>query len=384
MNHPAHQPTESLAGWRAAPATPGTALADVDTPALLLDLDAMEHNMASVHARIRAAGISVRPHAKAHKSIDIARRQIAAGARGICCQKPSEAEVFVRAGILDILITNQVVGPQKCERVARLASQARIGVCVDHLEQVRQIGEAARANQVRVEVLIEVDIGHGRCGIASASDALTLARALQPYSGNLVFGGIHAFRGSAQHMRDPAERSQAVSKAVAQLKEIVAALEGEGLNCITVTGGGTGTYMLEAGSDLYTEVQPGSYVLMDTDYAANRNVGDTPMLRHALFGLCTVISVHPGHAVLDGGLKAFAVDQGLPRVLHAGWTVKSLSDEHTVILRGDEAAPLNVGDKVRMIPSHCDPTVNLHDWLIAVRGDLVEEIWPVSARGALF
>jgi D-serine deaminase-like pyridoxal phosphate-dependent protein len=384
VSPPADTPIETLESWRAAPAAPGAALADVDTPALLVDLDALEHNLTAVHDRIHAAGISVRPHAKAHKSTDIARRQIAAGARGICCQKASEAEVFVRAGISDILITNEVVGPRKCERVARLASRARIGVCVDHLEQVRQIGEAARTHLVRVEVLIEVDIGHGRCGITAAGDALTLARALQPYRSQLVFGGIHAFWGSAQHMREPTERSQAVSHAVAQLRDIVGALEGEGFPCSTVTGGGTGTYMLEAESRLYTEVQPGSYVLMDTDYAANRSLGETPPLRHALFGLCTVISVRPEHAVLDGGLKAFAVDQGLPRVVHAGWSVKSLSDEHTVILRGREAAPLSVGAKVRLLPSHCDPTVNLHDWLVAVRGDVVQELWPVSARGALF
>jgi D-serine deaminase-like pyridoxal phosphate-dependent protein len=381
---PADAPIESSESWRAAPAAPGTALADVDTPALLVDLDALEHNLAGVHGRIHAAGVSVRPHAKAHKSTDIARRQIAAGARGICCQKASEAEVFVRAGISDILITNEVVGPGKCDRVARLASRARIGVCVDHVEQVKQIGEAARRHLVRVEVLIEVDVGHARCGIASTAEALTLARALQPYDGQLVFGGLHAFRGSAQHMREPAQRSQAVSDAVAQLREIVRALDGEGFRCATVTGGGTGTYLLEAESSLYTEVQPGSYVLMDTDYAANRTLGDTPALRHALFGLCTVISVRPDHAVLDGGLKAFAVDQGLPRVLHEGWTVKSLSDEHTVILRGREVAPLSVGAKVRILPSHCDPTVNLHDWLVAVRGDVVQELWPVSARGALF
>jgi D-serine deaminase-like pyridoxal phosphate-dependent protein len=135
---------------------------------------------------------------------------------------------------------------------------------------------------------------------------------------------------------------------------------------------------------LYTEVQPGSYALMDTDYAANKlEVGSAP-LRHALFGLCTVISMQPGHAVLDGGLKAFAVDQGLPRIELAGWSVKTLSDEHTTIVPGPDAVPLQVGDKVRMIPSHCDPTVNLHDWLIAIRGDVVQQAWPVLARGALF
>lgn len=384
MTKPAAPSPDTNQDWRAAPATIGMPIAAIDTPALLVDLDALEFNLASVHDRILAAGVAVRPHAKAHKSVDLARRQIAAGATGICCQKASEAEVFVRAGFTDILITNEVIGRQKCERVARLASGARIGLCVDHPEQVRQIGEAARAQGSRVELLVEVDIGHGRCGVEDAAAALALARAIKSHDGSLLFGGIHAFRGSAQHMREPGERAQAVSAAVLKVTGIVRALEGEGFSCPTITGGGTGTYLLEAGSRLYTEVQPGSYVLMDTDYAANRNAGDMPPLRHALQALCSVISVHSSHAVLDGGLKAFAVDQGLPRILHAGWSVKSLSDEHCVVVREPGALPLELGDKVRLLPSHCDPTVNLHDWLIAVRGNAVEEIWPVSARGALF
>jgi D-serine deaminase-like pyridoxal phosphate-dependent protein len=384
MKMPTFATAESAETWRAAPAKVGMPVAAVDTPALLVDLDALEFNLACVHDRVRADGIAVRPHAKAHKSVDLARRQMAAGASGICCQKASEAEVFVRAGFNDVLITNQVIGQHKCARVARLATMARIGLCVDHLEQVRQIGDAARAAGALVEVLVEVDIGHGRCGVADAAEALTLARAIKSYDGNLLFVGIHAFRGSAQHMRAPEQRAEAVSAAVLKLSAIVAVLEGEGFRCTTITGGGTGTYVLEAGSRLYTEVQPGSYVLMDTDYAANREAAGMPPLRHALQALCSVISVHSGHAVLDGGLKAFAVDQGLPRMLHAGWSVKSISDEHCVVLRESGAAALEVGDKVRLLPSHCDPTVNLHDWLIAVRGGVVEEVWPVSARGALF
>jgi D-serine deaminase-like pyridoxal phosphate-dependent protein len=376
--------SDASATWRTAPAAIGMPVAAIDTPALLVDLDALEFNMASVHDRVHAAGIALRPHAKAHKSVDLARRQIAAGAIGICCQKASEAEVFVRAGFDDVLVTNQVIGQQKCARVARLARRARIGLCVDHPEQVRQIGDAARAAGSLVEVLVEVDIGHGRCGVADATEALALARAIKSYNGNLLFGGIHAFRGSAQHMREPEERAAAVFAAVHKLAGIVVALESDGFACATITGGGTGTYALEAASRLYTEVQPGSYVLMDTDYAANREASGMPPLRHALQALCSVISVHAGHAVLDGGLKAFAVDRGQPRILHAGWSVKSISDEHCVVLREDGALPLEVGDKVRLLPGHCDPTVNLHDWLVAVRGGVVEEIWPVSARGALF
>ncbi|WP_076592743.1 DSD1 family PLP-dependent enzyme [Herminiimonas arsenitoxidans] len=369
---------------QAAPAATGDLLDSVDTPALLVDLDAFEDNLARVHTRILQAGLQVRPHGKAHKSPAIAHKQIEAGAHGICCQKVSEAEVFVDAGIQDVLITNQIVGMRKVDRLAALAGRAHIGVCVDHPIQVEQLGDAVVKEGTHIDVLVEVDIGHGRCGVANAFEAIDLARTIQQYHPHLRFVGIHAFRGSAQHMRQPQERAAAVTSAVEKVRGIVQELEAAGFACTTITGGGTGTYMHEASSTLYTEVQPGSYVLMDTDYAANKlEEGSTP-LQHALFGLCTVISVQAGHAVLDGGLKAFAVDQGLPRIQLAGWSVKTLSDEHTVIIPDDTATPLHVGDKVRLIPSHCDPTVNLHDWLIAFRGKTVEHAWPVSARGALF
>lgn len=370
---------------QAAPAQIGDVLDHVDTPALLVDLDAFEDNLTRVHARVLQAGLKVRSHGKAHKSPAVAHRQLAAGATGICCQKVSEAEIFVQAGIRDVLITNQIVGLRKVTRVAALAAHATIGVCVDHPLQIEQIGDAATHQGSHLDVLIEVDIGHQRCGISNAHEAVDLARTIEQYRPHLRFAGIHAFRGSAQHMRQPQERAAAVASAVEKVRGIIAELEASGFPCPVVTGGGTGTYMLEASSSLYTEVQPGSYVLMDTDYAANTSAPDEAPLRHALFGLCTVISVQAGHAVLDGGLKAFAVDHGLPRLQFPGWSVQTLSDEHTVIVPDQPGAPaLKVGDKVRLIPSHCDPTVNLHDWLIAYRGQTVEETWPVSARGALF
>ncbi|MNR79391.1 D-threonine aldolase [compost metagenome] len=369
---------------QAAPAQAGDLVDHVDTPALLVDLDAFEDNLARVHTRVLQAGLKVRSHGKAHKSPAIAHRQLAAGASGICCQKVSEAEIFVQAGIKDVLITNQIVGLRKVSRVAALAAHATIGVCVDHPKQVEQIGDAAARQGSHLDVLIEVDVGHNRCGISNAHQAIDLARTIEQYSPHLRFAGIHAFRGSAQHMRQPQERAAAVNSAVEKVRGIIHELETSGFPCTTVTGGGTGTYMLEASSSLYTEVQPGSYVLMDTDYAANTPEADSAPLRHALFAICTVISVQAKHAVLDGGLKAFAVDHGLPRLQFPGWAVQTLSDEHTVIVPEDGAAPLHVGDKVRLIPSHCDPTVNLHDWLIAFRGQTVEEAWPVSARGALF
>jgi D-serine deaminase-like pyridoxal phosphate-dependent protein len=367
-----------------APGAIGSAIQEVDTPALLVDLDALDFNLETVHARIRQAGLEVRPHAKAHKSPAIALRQIASGAHGICCQKLSEAQVFAAAGVQDILVTNQVVGLLKTRRAACLSKSTRLAVCADHPLPVTQLAAAARAADTVIGVLVEVDIGHGRCGVTSPEEALAVANAVRDSTPHLEFRGIHAFRGSAQHMRDPDSRANAVTAAVSLLRQHVALLEQSGFDCATITGGGTGTYPFESDSGLYTEVQPGSYILLDSDYAANRTELGGRALRQALYGWCSVISTRPGQAVLDGGLKAFSVDQGLPAIDRKGWTTKSLSDEHAIVVSTPGAALLEVGDKVRMIPSHCDPTVNLHDWLIAVRSERVQEVWPIAARGHLF
>jgi len=375
---------EDLPDWHQPPGQIGSSIHSIDTPALLVDLDAMEFNIQAVHSRVFAAGVSVRAHAKAHKSVDIARLQIDAGAIGVCCQKASEAQVFVEAGIENVMISNEVFGQTKADRIAKLARHARISVCTDAIVQIDQLASAVQANNTKIEIYIEIDIGHGRCGVSTPEAALQLARAIASYSPHLSLAGIHAFRGSAQHMRDPGERKNAVNFAIQRLKSIITLLEKNGYPISVVTGGGTGTYELEAASGIYTEVQPGSYVLMDTDYASNKSADGVPTLRHALFGLCTVMSVCDTHAVLDGGLKAFAVDLGLPKMVLPGWTVKSMSDEHTVIVPDANTELLQIGDKVRLIPGHCDPTVNLHDWMLAIRGQIIEEIWPVSARGALF
>lgn len=364
-----------------APAVPGLALSDVDTPALLIDLDAFEANLVQVHDRLRAAGVRVRPHAKAHKSPDIVRRQLAAGAQGICCQTLAEAEAFAAAGVADVLVTNELVGAAKAARAARLAASIRLGVCVDHPLQVRQLGTAARAQGAYIELLIEVDVGQGRCGVVHPDEALALAGEIAAQAPALRLAGLQAYHGGAQHLRTPAERAAAIEGACRRVRAVVERLAANGHACQHVTGGGTGTHHLEAASGLYTEVQPGSYVLMDVDYAANQPADGVPALRHALYGWCSVISARPGRAVLDGGLKSFATDHGPPRVLHDGWTVEGLSDEHTVITGGPDAAPLALGDKLRLLPGHCDPTVNLHDWLVAVRGDTVAELWRVAARG---
>lgn len=378
----------ALCGPPPAPARAGHSVAQIDTPALLVDLDALQRNMDAVHARILAAGLRIRSHGKAHKCPPIALLQIAGGAHGICCQKLGEAEVFASWGIHDVLVTNQLVGEAKAERAARLAGRVRLAVCADDPVQVEALAAAAARHGTCIEVLVELEVGQGRCGVAGPGAAVALARAIAAHAPALRFGGLHAYRGSAQHLREPAARQSAVEDACARVREAVAALAAAGLPCDTITGGGTGSYAYELASGLYTEVQPGSYVLMDVDYAANQPEPGAAPLAHALQGLCTVISAQPGRAVLDGGLKAFAVDAGLPRVLAPGWKVASVSDEHTVLVP-DPAAPetpqpLAVGQRLRVLPGHCDPTVNLHDWLVAIRGEQVEAVWPVAARGALF
>ncbi|MFP5460634.1 MAG: DSD1 family PLP-dependent enzyme [Gammaproteobacteria bacterium] len=366
------------------PAAPGDPLEAVDTPALLLDLDAFEANLQAVHSFVAARGGRVRAHGKAHKCPEIARRQVAAGAVGLCCQKVGEAEVFVRAGIRDVLVSNVIVGESKARRLAELARGARIGVCVDSPLQVEQLGAAAREARAPLELLIEIDTGMMRCGVREPAEALELARAIEAHRPWLSLRGLQAYQGRAQHLRSPEERADAIAKAADRVALFRGALEVEGHRCAEVTGGGTGTYPLELASGAWTEVQPGSYVLMDADYAANASAPGAPALRQALEVLCTVITARASHAVLDGGLKAFAVDSGLPVLPGSGWRVRGLSDEHAVIVPGEGARPLAVGEKLRAVPGHCDPTVNLHDWIVAHRGGRVEQAWPIEARGALF
>jgi D-serine deaminase-like pyridoxal phosphate-dependent protein len=257
-------------------------------------------------------------------------------------------------------------------------------VCVDGALQIEQLGRAARAQGTTIEVLIEADVGAARCGVGDADEAIALARAIEARRPFLVLRGLQAYHGPAQHLRSAQERAVAIGLAAARAAKIANALRGEGFAIAEICGGGTGTYAYELGSEVYTEVQPGSYVLMDTDYGANQPDPDVPLLAQALGVWCTVITSRPGHAVLDGGLKAFAVDSGLPRVLEPGWTTRGLSDEHAVIVPHGQARPLEVGEKIRLVPGHCDPTVNLHDWLVAHRGDRVEAVWAIDARGALF
>lgn len=375
------------------PAAPGDPLDRVDTPALILDLDAFEANMAALHGHAAARGVRVRAHGKAHRCPGIARLQLDAGAIGICCQKVGEAEGFAAAGIGDILISNEIVDDAKLARLARLAQDVRLAVCVDHPDAVRALGHACASRGARVDVLIDLDVGHGRCGVAGAEQALALARLIAGAGPALRLRGLQAYHGSAQHLRMPAERAAAIAAAARLAAQARDALRAAGFGCDEISGGGTGTFAHEAASGVYTEIQPGSYALMDLDYRANQADPAVPAMRQAIGVLVSVMSVHRSRAVLDGGLKAVSVDSGPPAIRLAGWQVRGVSDEHTVIEpvdadasraglpRSVPAAP-GLGARLVLDPGHCDPTVNLHDWVVAIRNDRVEQVWPVLPRSA--
>ncbi len=363
----------------------GMPLADVDTPSLILELGAFERNLARLKESLANATVAVRPHAKSHKCPEIALRQIALGAVGVCCQKVSEAEAMIDGGVADVLIANEVVGAPKLERLAALAKRARIAVCADDAGNVAALDAAARAAGVKLDVLVEINVGANRCGVEPGAAAVALARRIAEAK-SLRFGGLQAYHGSAQHLRGVGERRAAVDAAVAKVKATLAGLDAAGIRCPKVTGAGTGTYAFEAASSVYTEIQPGSYIFMDADYAKNEwTESGIPRFEHSLFVWTTVMSrTTPDRAIVDAGLKASSVDSGMPRVAAAdGAEYVRASDEHGV-LKLNGAAGYAVGDQLKLIPGHCDPTVNLYDDLVCVRDGRVEAIWPISARGALW
>lgn len=368
------------------PADIGIAVDDVDTPALLVDLDALERNLARMADAAKAGGVALRPHAKTHKDPVIAHMQIARGAVGVCCQKVAEAEVMVNGGVGDVLVANEIVGAQKLRRLAALARRATISVCVDDPSQVAALEEAAAEAKAPLGVLVEINVGGNRAGVGPGEPAVALARRVAAAS-SLRFRGLQAYYGAAQHMREDGERRAAIASAVAAVGETRALLKRGGLPCDVITGGGTGTYPLEANSGIYTEIQPGSYVFMDVDYARNRRADGSSFadFEQSLFVLTTVMSrVSPERAMVDAGLKALGTDSGMPVVDgRPDLTYARAADEHGRLELAADARPLRLGDKLRLVPGHCDPTVNLHDWYVGIRNGVVEAVWPVAARGAI-
>jgi len=371
------------------PALPGMAEADIQTPCLVLDLDALERNIVKMGDFAKSHGVRHRVHGKMHKSVDVALfQERLGGSVGVCCQKVSEAEVFARGGIKDVLVSNQVRDPAKIDRLARLPKLgARTICCVDDIANVADLSAAAVKHGTEIECLVEIDCGAGRCGVRTTPEVMAIAKAIDAAPG-LKFAGIQAYQGAMQHMDLYADRKAKIEMAVAQVKDAVDALAGLGLPCDIVGGGGTGSYYFEGTSGVYNELQCGSYAFMDADYGRILDKDgkriDQGEWENALFILTSVMShAKADKAICDAGLKAQSVDSGLP-VIYGRTDVKYVkcSDEHGVI--EDPNGVLKVNDKLRLVPGHCDPTCNVHDWYVGVRGGAVEVVWPVSARGKAY
>ena len=371
------------------PAKPGMDEADIQTPCLILDLDALERNITKMGDYAKAHGMRHRVHGKMHKSVDVAKLQEKlGGAVGVCCQKVSEAEVFVRGGIKDVLVSNQVRDPLKIDRLAQLPKLgSRIIVCVDDIANVTDLSAAAVRHGTELEVFIEIDCGAGRCGVTTTEAVVAIAKAVDAAPG-LKFTGIQAYQGAMQHMDKYEDRKAKLDTAIAMVKDAVEGLRAAGLEPELVSGGGTGSYYFESNSGVYNELQCGSYAFMDADYGRILDKDghriDQGEWENAFFILTQVMShVKADKAVCDAGLKAQSVDSGLP-VVYGRTDVKYIkcSDEHGVM--EDPAGVLRVGDKLKLVPGHCDPTANVHDWYVGVRGGKVEVVWPVSARGRAY
>ncbi len=371
------------------PAVPGMDEADIQTPCLVLDLDALERNIKKMGDYAKAHGMRHRVHGKMHKSVDVAKLQEKLGGSvGVCCQKVSEAEVFARGGIKDILVSNQVTDLAKIDRLARMPKLgARVLVCVDDPENVANLSAAAVKHGTQIECLVEIDCGAGRCGVTTTQDVVNIARLIDAAEG-LKFAGIQAYQGAMQHMDSYEDRKAKLDVAVAQVADAVQGLKAQGLECDIVGGGGTGSYYFESNSGVYNELQCGSYAFMDADYGRILDKDgkriDQGEWENALFILTTVMShAKADKAIVDAGLKAQSVDSGLPTIFgRDDVTYLKCSDEHGVV--GDPTGVLKVNDKLRLVPGHCDPTCNVHDWYVGVRGGKVETLWPVSARGKAY
>ncbi|HKZ53859.1 MAG TPA: DSD1 family PLP-dependent enzyme [Anaerolineales bacterium] len=357
--------------------TPGVTKSGIDTPALLIDIEAMENNLERMAEFFRGSEVRLRPHFKTHKTPIIAHKQMAAGAKGITCQKLGEAEVLVGAGIADILIASQIVGSQKISRLAGLAHHAHLVVAVDQADNVRELSQAVSAAGSSLRVVVEVDVGFERCGVLPGEAAVSLAE-LVSQSPGLEFAGLMGYEGHAVFMTDRQSREQAVREALARLVRTAELVRQAGLAVDIVSAGATGTYDMVGRFPGVNEIQAGSYVLMDTRY---REVGVG--FRCALTVLATVISLPaPGRAVIDAGKKTVSADFGLPTVISPdGLRLVRLSEEHGILEVDRQAEALRVGDRVELIPSHVCTTVNQNDRFYALRRGHLEGIWPIAARG---
>jgi len=364
-------------------------LLELTTPALVLDLDAFERNIRAYQHQVNLHGLQARPHAKSHKCGEIARHQIAAGAVGVCTASLHEAEAMVGHGINNILITSPVIGSGKLDRLLQLLDcGVSVAVVVDDHEHAASMAAAARRSGHVLDVLIDVDLGMGRTGVSNIESALQLVNVVCDAEG-VSYRGIQAYSGRVQHIEEFAERDHIYTGQLRFLSELIAALDKRGLKPATVTGGGTGTLALDCREGILTEHQAGSYIFMDVEYGAvtlRVNDGDAAFAT-SLFLHSTVISKNvPGRVTIDAGLKSFATDGPLPRVragAPVGTTYSFFGDEHGCLTFPTPTDCLPLGSIVAFVTPHCDPTINLHDYLHVVRNNTIVDIWRIAGRGVL-
>lgn len=344
----------------------------LETPALIVCKKTLQKNAETMKRILEGTGISLRPHYKTHKCAALAHWQIENGAIGMTCAKLSEAEDLADSGIEDILIANQIVDPSKIRRLAELALKCRLTVCVDDADNISSLSRAAQAAGSTIHCLIEYDIGMERCGVTTAEAVLTLARQIIKLP-NLVFDGLQAYAGHVSHVVSESDRRAMTAENAEKVRAVLALLQNKGIDVHTVSGGSTGTAAIKAAEGLYTELQTGSYLFMDSTYA----LLDSPF-ENSLFVLSTVVSVRNGLAVVDSGVKTCGVDQGMPSPVGFSADPIVASEEHFQL--HNPTKELHVGDRVKLIPGHCCSTVNLHDWLYFVEDDRVVDRLPITAR----
>jgi D-serine deaminase-like pyridoxal phosphate-dependent protein len=358
----------------------GANVTDIDTPALCLDIEVVEANIRHMADHFRESPVRLRPHAKTHKSPTLAHMQLEAGAIGITCAKLGEAEVMVTAGIKDVLIANEIVGPSKIARLVNLAAHSEVMVAVDDAGNAADLNAAAQTKGVRLRTLIEVDIGMRRCGVAPGGPVLDLAREIVASPG-LRFEGIMGYEGHAIFTEDIDERRAKTEESLKDLADSAELLRREGIPVGIVSSGGTGTHFITGAYEGITELQVGSYITMDSQY---RNLPGVEF-DYALTLRVTVINTRgDDRAITDAGMKALTHEFGLPVVIDPpGWRLTGLAEEHGFLERID-GPRLRRGDKVTIVPSHGCTTINLHDYYCVVRRGVLEAVWPIAARGKTY
>ena len=360
--------------------------AALNTPVLVLDRDVLDRNIRAMAALAKARGVTLRPHAKTHKSVAIGRRQIAAGAVGLCCAKLGEAEALAEGGLTGLHITSPVVTPQAIARLITLnAASQRLSVAVDDPGNVAALGQAAAAADCVLGVFIDVDPGIHRTGVSSPDAAVALARAIASQTA-LSYRGVQYYCGLQQHIEKYEARRTAIEERTAYLNTVIAALTEAGFAPDIVTGGGTGTHAIDLDLGVFTELQVGSYVFMDRQYNDCDLTGDgAARFETSLFVDASVVSAStPGMATIDAGFKSLSTDGGAPSIVDGAPATAHfmfMGDEHAALIGPTPDACLPIGRRVTLVVPHCDPTVNLYDFYHVVHDGTLVEIWPVSARG---